>query len=295
MRRLATFACIGLSLCALAQGAFAAQSPRESAAQPSDKALLAAVGKGDATAAGALLDTQFEWTNAAGLTRNSSETLQNISALAAGLQGETGVQSYSYDQLEVFTGTRPNARFMRIWARRPQGWRLFAMIETASTPGAAAPFPATLGGPALDCDNPCRTIPFNPETPAQREMLAIFKQLKVDEWRPNPDGWGRYVLEDVYYVTSAAVMSKQDRVARLAQQRQSGAVALPGDPVVSMRIAEFGGQSAVMLARHAPYRGGKPYYSLRVWAHRDGRWQLANTQQTTIEAAAPVAPFTPRP
>jgi hypothetical protein len=125
-------------------------------------------------------------------------------------------------------------------------------------------------------------------------MLAIFKQLKVDEWRPNPDGWGRYVLEDVYYVTSAAVMSKGDRVARLAQQRQSGAVALPGDPVVSMRIVEFG-QSAVMLARHAPYRGGKPYYSLRVWAHRDGRWQLANTQQTAIEAAAPVAAVTPRP
>jgi hypothetical protein len=151
---LATFACIGLAGCVLAQGAHAAQSQRESTAQPSDSALLAAVGKGDATAAGALLDSQFEWTNAAGLTRNSAEALANISALATGLQGETGVQSYSYDQLEVFTGARPNARFMRVWARRPQGWRLFAMIETASTPGATAPFPATVGGPALDCDNP---------------------------------------------------------------------------------------------------------------------------------------------
>ena len=294
MRRLATFACIGLALCAIVLSARAAQTQRESTAQQADSALLAAVGKGDATAAGALLDAQFEWTNAAGLSRNTAQALANISALATNLQRETGVQSYSYDQLEVFTGARPNARFMRVWARRPQGWRLFAMIETASTPGAAAPFPATIGGQALDCDNPCRTIPFNPETAAQREMLAIFKQLKVDEWRPNPDGWGRYVLEDVYYVTSAAVMSKGDRVARLAQQRQSGAVALPGDPVVSMRIVEFG-QSAVMLARHAPYRGGKPYYSLRVWAYRDGRWQLANTQQTVIEAAAPSAPATPRP
>ena len=37
-------------------------------------------------------------------------------------------------------------------------------------------------------------------------------------------------------------------------------------------------------ARHTPYRGGDPYYSLRVWAFRDGRWQLANTQQTVIRS-----------
>jgi len=42
-----------------------------------------------------------------------------------------------------------------------------------------------------------------------------------------------------------------------------------------------------MIARHDPYRGGQPYYSRRVWAFRDGRWQLANTQQTVIAAAPP--------
>jgi hypothetical protein len=47
-----------------------------------------------------------------------------------------------------------------------------------------------------------------------------------------------------------------------------------------------------MFARHAPFRGGKPYYSIRVWALRDGKWRFANSQQTTIEAAAPAAPVT---
>ena len=46
-----------------------------------------------------------------------------------------------------------------------------------------------------------------------------------------------------------------------------------------------------MTARHNPYRGGKPYYSVRVWAFTDGRWQLANTQQTVI-ADAPEAAAT---
>ena len=53
-------------------------------------------------------------------------------------------------------------------------------------------------------------------------MLDIFKRLKVDEWHPNPEDWAPYVLDDVYYFTSAAALSKADRVNRLAQQRQSG-------------------------------------------------------------------------
>ena len=77
--------------------------------------------------------------------------------------------------------------------------------------GSAPPFSVPTGGQSADCDNPCRTIPFNPATPAQREMLATFKRLKVDEWHPNPDDWAPYVLDDVYYVTSAAALSKADR------------------------------------------------------------------------------------
>jgi hypothetical protein len=119
-------------------------------------------------------------------------------------------------------------------------------------------------------------------------------RLKVDEWRPNPDDWAPYVLDDVYYFTSAAALSKADRVTRLRQQKESGAVVLPGDPVLFMRIAEFG-PAAVMFARHAPYRGGKPFYSVRVWAYRDNLWRFANSAQTTIEAAAPLPPVQSRP
>ena len=81
----------------------------------------------------------------------------------------------------------------------------------------------------------------------------------------------------------SAQLSKDDRLAPLADLRASGAVSTPGDPVVSMRIHDFD-DSAVMIARHSSFRGGDPYYSLRVWAYRDGRWQLANTQQTVIRS-----------
>ena len=287
MGRLATFTCIALVLCAVFLDPRSAEAQTPASTQQADQALLAAARKSDATAAGALLDNDFEWTTPVGVSHKRDETLANLSALTADVRGETGLQSYSYDHLVVLTGARPASRFMRIWVQRPQGWRLFLMIDTAIVTGTTPPFSVPTSDQAPDCVNPCRNIPFNPATPAQIEMLATFKRLKMDEWHPNPDDWAPYVLDDVYYVTSAAALSKADRVNRLAQQKQTGAASVPGDPVQFIRIVEFG-QSAVMLARHAPFRGGKPYYSVRVWAFRDGKWRFANSQQTTIESAAPV-------
>jgi hypothetical protein len=283
------FSRIASAACAIVLGAAAAHAQSTpSSARQADQVLLAAAAKNDATAAGALLDTDFEWTTPAGVNHKRDETLANLSALATNTRGETGVQSYTYDHMVVLTGMRPSSRFMRVWVQRPQGWRLFTMIDVPIVTGTTPPFSVPTTQTA-DCDNPCRNIPFNPATPAQREMLDIFKRLKMDEWHPNPDDWAPWVLDDVYYFTSAAAMSKADRVNRLAQQRQSGAPAVPGDPVLFMRIAEFG-QSAVMFARHAPFRGGKPFYSVRVWAFRDGKWRFANSAQTTIDAAAPLPP-----
>jgi hypothetical protein len=292
MRRVATRAWKVLLACAIVSCALAVspQSAPPATARQADQALLAAAGKSDQAAAGALLDAEFEWTTPAGVNHKRSETLANLSALATDTHSESSVKSYSYDHMLVITGVRPGSRFMRIWAQRPQGWRLFAMIDTSTVTGATAPFSVPSSEATADCDNPCRTIPFNPATPAQTEMLATFKRLKMDEWHQNPDDWAPYVLDDVYYVSSAAALSKADRVNRLTQQKQTGAASVPGDPVLFMRIVEFG-QSAVMFARHAPFGGGRPYYSIRVWAFRDGRWRFANSQQTTIEFAAPLPAF----
>jgi len=245
-----------------------------------DGRLLAALEKNDVRMVQTLLDQEFQWTDTEGLTRDRSATIANAAALAAALRGDTDVQTYDYGHVAVLTSVRQGIRLMRVWARRPQGWRTFGVIATGQATGAT-PFAASGGEESGDCDNPCRTMPFIPRTGNEKSIAGIFQQLKMDEWKPNPVNWAPYVLDDVYYVTATARLSKGDRVARLAQLKETGAPSLPGDPVVSMRIAEFG-DAAVMTAEHTPYRGGRPYYSVRVWAFRDGRWQLANTQQTTI-------------
>ena len=263
-----------------------------------DAAWIAALTGSDPAAAGSALDAEFEWTNSHGRTHTRAEALQNLQGLAADLRGETNLQRYDYGHVHVVTSARVSAgspsrlrdevhvRMMRVWAQRPDGWRALGVIATTLVTGTT-PFAAS-GAATGDCDNPCRSMPYNPTSENARQIAAIFQRLKMDEWHPDPVDWAPYVLDDVYYVTETAQLSKADRVERLATLKKTGAPSTPGDPVVSMRIHAFD-DSAVMAARHTPYRGGDPYYSLRVWAFRDGRWQLANTQQTVIRST-PEAP-----
>ncbi len=258
----------------------AAATPASQDVVAADAAWTAALARREGSAASAL-DAEFEWTNSQGRTYPRGETLQHLPALAADLGGETNVQHYGYGHIHVVTSAREGARMMRVWALRPGGWRALGAISTTLVTGTT-PFAAT-GGAGGNCDNPCRTMPFTPASENARQIAEIFMRLKMDEWRPDPADWAPYVLDDVYYVTETAQLSKADRVKRLATLKETGAPSVPGDPVVSMRIHDLG-DSAVMIARHTPYRGGDPYYSLRVWAFRDGRWQLANTQQTIIRS-----------
>jgi hypothetical protein len=266
----------------------------EQAVLQADRNFVSAAARTDKAATAAFLDEQFEWTDAEGKTRSKAEVLHDLPALAADSQGEADVKTYPYGQVEVITGThhagtRDDRRFMRVWVKRPAGWQAFGILDTTIA-GGAAPFSNTAPG-AGDCENPCRTIPYKPTTATDEAIVAILQRLKMDEWQPNPDDWAHYVIDDVNYVTSAASLSKADRVARLAQQKQSGGAIVPGDPVMAMRMFDFG-DAAIMITRNAPYRGGKPYYSLRVWTFRDARWQLANSQQTVIASAAALPPVT---
>jgi len=278
------FALVDVSACSRAQSnktvaPVVSAGMDEEAALRADHEWMAALERSDWDAAEVFLASDFEWTDDRGRTHDKFASSKNLAALLVDLRGETEVQTYHYGHVEVITSARPGSRMMRVWTLLSEGWRVFAVISTDLATGTT-PFAAT-DGRAGDCENPCRIMPFAPTTENQKTIAAIFQQLKVDEWRPNPDNWAPYVLDDVYYVTATARLSKADRVERLAMLKETGAPSVPGDPVMSMRIIDLG-DSAMMMARHTPYRGGNPYYSVRVWAFRDGRWQLANTQQTVI-------------
>jgi hypothetical protein len=258
------------------------------AAVEADHALLAALGKADKAAAGNLLDAKFVWTDVDGKTRKKSQVLGDLKAYAADNQGDTDVQTYFYGKVETVIGAHHDARFLRIWVLRPGGWREFLEIDTPMAPKGATATVVREAGEG-DCENPCRTVPYKPTTAMDKAILSDWQKTKVEEWHPDAKDWPAHIADEFLIINNASMRNKTERVA-IAEKQQEAGVGAPGAPITAMEIHDFGDNAAVMISHHVPYRGGKPYYNVRVWTLRDGRWQLAISQQTTIQAAKAVPP-----
>jgi hypothetical protein len=279
--------CCGLFVTALIGRA--ATDDAGQAALQADHALLSALGKADKAEADRLLDSDFVWTNGEGQTLKKAEVLGGLAAYANDNQGDENVQSHFYGQVETVLGVHHHARFLRIWVNRPSGWREFLELDT---PISDKPAPA-FGDAAMgsgDCENPCRTVPYTPTTAMDKAILADWQKTKVEEWHPDAADWPMHIADEFLIINNNGMRNKPERVA-IAQKQQAAGAGTPGDPITSMEIYDFGDNAAVMISHHVPHRGGKPYYNVRVWTLRDGRWQLAVSQQSTIQSAAAVPPM----
>ncbi len=264
----------------------AADGEGEQAVLQADHALADAIGKADKSAVGKLLDTDFAWTDGDGKTENKAKTLENLAALATDSQGEADMKSIHYSQLEIVSGTRHNARFVRIWVKRPAGWRAFVDMDTPIPAEARGAGEGNGGGRGGDCVNPCKTVPYTPKTENEKAALTEWQVTKVDEWKAIGDDWGNHVADEFQIINNGSDRNKPDRVAIALRQQKAG-VGGPGAPILTMNMYDFG-DTVMMITTHVPYQGGKPYYNVRVFVHRGNHWLISWSQQTTIQAAAPL-------
>jgi hypothetical protein len=293
MKRFMTRALIVGLVCGGAFGALriervAAAGDAGQAAVEADHSLLDALGKADKAAAGKLLDTNFVWTDTAGMSLKKAEVLSDLPAYAADNQGDSDVQTRFYGMVETVIGAHHNARFLRIWVKRPAGWREFLELDTPIAPKGSTASVVRAAGQG-DCENPCRTVPYKPTTAMDKAILAAWQKTKVEEWHPDAKDWPTHIADEFLIVNNTTLRTKAERMI-IANKQQEAGVGAPGDPIIAMEIHDFGNNAAVMISHHYPYRGGKPYYNVRVWTLRDGRWQLAISQQSTIQAAAEMPP-----
>jgi hypothetical protein len=277
------------ALAAISFGRVVAADDAEQVPLHADHSLLAALGKSDKTATGKLLDEDFVWTDADGNSLKKAEVLDGLPSFAADNQGDENVQTHFYGQVETVLGVHHNTRFLRVWVKRPAGWREFIELDTPISMRAA---PATVeaGAGQGDCENPCRTVPYKPTTAMDKAILADWQKTKMEEWHPDAVDWPMHIADEFLIINNNAMRNKPERVA-IAQKQQASGVGAPGDPITAMEIHDFGDNAAVMISHHVPHRGGKPYYNVRVWTLRDGRWQLAVSQQSSIQSAAAVPPM----
>jgi hypothetical protein len=243
-----------------------------------DRAFVQAIAKSDKTLLDKLLDADFTWTDSEGKTQTKVDILKNLPTPVAGYDAEAKERTYG----EVGTVQVNNGKsyILRVWVKRPSGWRALVYHEVVQL---AAP-PAA-GGPGVkDCENPCKTVPYKPKNEAEQGIITSWQQLETAVTGHDSAGWSPHVAEEFIQVSSNNdhPLDRAGRMAVLDKQKLAAAGSAPA-PLVSARMFDFG-DTVVMTCLHQPYHG-KPIHVSRVWIKRDGKWVMAISYQTTIQAA----------
>jgi hypothetical protein len=175
---------------------------------------------------------------------------------------------------------------LRIWVKRPAGWRALHFNEITQPivqPGNGDVAVPSEAGVVTSCINPCKSVPLKPATPTGQAALTALQELDTGSANRDMDLWASRVLEECLIVDSVGTkpITKAERITMTLRQKRSGADTNEAPPLLWAQVYDFG-DSVLMLALHQPYKA-KPYYATRLWARRDGRFQLAASYHTTIE------------
>jgi len=250
-----------------------------------DHALVAALAKPDQAMADKMFDADFVWTNSAGETIGRVKVLDSLPKPPIGDEIGAQVSERTYGQVGAVQVASGKVHILRIWVKRPAGWRLLDYHEVTQRTGAAPP-----PGPGTnDCENPCKGVPYTPKDDAEKGILKSWGELEIAVTNHDPKGWSPHFLDEFVLIASGGVdpVSKAGRLEQLSKPGFGPAPPqLAANPEV--RFIHFG-DSVVMIAQANPY-SGKPAHISRVWVHRDGMWRMAFSYQTTIQSAAPIVP-----
>jgi len=252
-----------------------------------DRGLAEALAKGDRKAVAALLDDRFQWVEANGRIHGKTQILDELGQFAADNEGALDVRTVEFlGQIERILGIHHDQRFAHLWVKNPSGWQAFLFlnipIPTERPEYTAPPNPPTEADKL--CDNPCKTLPYKPETPAQGEAMKTWFILKNDEWHPNPEDWAAHADDTHETLTPRTDLPKLQHVEELAEERklygESGGSG--GSSVLSMKMFDFG-NVVIMEAFQGRNPAAKPTsWNLRVFLNRGNGWKIALSAQTNI-------------
>ncbi len=264
----------------LSLGAVAVSADEQSVLQ-ADREFVQAAAKGDSATVGRVLDTDFTWTDADGKTRSRAEVLDSLPTPALGNETGAQVKQQTHSQVVALMSGRDKTHVLRIWVKRPAGWRLLVYHEVIlgrQTSGSG-------GSGVKDCENPCKTVPYKPRNEAEQGVIASWQALETGVTNHDAAAWAPHIAEEFVMLGSSNdhPLNKADRIATLNLQKQTGFASAPA-PLVSAQMFDFG-DAVVSTNLHQPY-SGKPIHVTRLWIKRQGHWVLAISYQTTVQAGA---------
>ena len=234
-----------------------------------------------------LLDPNFTWTDSFGNTRNKLEIVRDLSSgkglpTMAGNGSRDGkiiissTSARTFSQVGLIQSNSGNLYNLRIWVKRGADWQLLIYQDVS----IGAPPSAEAG--TGECENPCNTVPFQPQSEDEREVITAYQAVERAVTAHDSAAWAAHIANEFFAVTSNSdrPLDKGARMAGLDNQKVAGIAPFP---LVSARMFEFG-DAMVMTSRQQPERG-LPLHVTRVWFKRNGTWLEAYSYQTTIQAA----------
>lgn len=250
-----------------------------------DEAFERALAKADKTALEKLLDTDFTWTDAAGKVQTKAQVLRDRPKAAINAK-DAELKAYTYGDLGNVQVNLGRAHVLRVWVKRPSGWKAIVYQELMSLEGP----PSFTPGAGKDCENPCKTIPFTPKNDTERQVAMAYSKLETAAHARNSAAFGPMVGDEFVAASSNSdkLQSKRSRMEDFDRAKDGG---VAPTPLVSARMFAFG-DAVLMVSDHKPDRGN-PLRVTRVWVKRSGSWMETLSYQTAITAGASASPPTP--
>lgn len=274
---------IGLGLMAAIGGGAVFAAAADQDALQADHAFMVALAAADKNTVAPLLDAELMWVSTDGKTVDRAQVLENLPASTI---SDAGSKSYVYDQMVTVRTDAGKLHVLRVWAKRPAGWRLVSYHEVKQLEQAAAGPPAPL---VKECINPCKTVPYQPKNEAEAGVFKSWQALETAVTAGDAQAWAPHFADEfvVFRSRETEPETKAERIANLISQKQAGTNRAPGQLAPDHTRMVTIGDSVVMRCRTLAHRG-KPTQVTRVWTKRGAMWLMTVSFQTTIEAAAAV-------
>lgn len=244
-----------------------------------DRAFVKAVTNTDRPALEKILDTDFTWTDFDGRTQTKSQVLRDLPKRAIVNEQNAHLKQYTYGELGDVQVNLGKAHVLRLYAKRRDGWKAIAYQEVMSldAPPSYAP------GAGKDCENPCRTVPYEPKNDTERQVVAAYSKLETAAMAHNSPVFATLVADE--FVAASSNSNKlYDKRGRMDDFDHAKMAGVAPTPLASARMFDFG-DAVLMKSEHKPDRG-KPLHVTRVWVKRNGNWVETLSYQTSVKAAA---------
>lgn len=263
-----------------------AQSAEEVVAA-ADQALADAMQSGDRSLARRLLSLQFTYTDQAGRAYSRHDFLGDMKGFAATPTGDPKLTMYGL--LATVTGEREAADgsksfFLDIWVKQKRAWRALAQQNVTVADGTASASPSTrTDGKAIECTNPCQSMPYRVRSPAEQDVLNAFLAIEKASIAHDAQGWSKHIADEfVLYRSGYAVVDKAARIAAIERQKQDGIPVTVGE-IQAVRLEVYGDAAAMITTQMVPDNSRPPYRAARVWVKRNGQWLMTLSVQTDIQ------------